>query len=103
MDCEAPDAFYRAEEGGKTVLWRRIGRQQVEFFNASIFGRREKGAVPVSEGERSMWGGSWFPCEGATGGCSGVAATDSQSRIASGLTQGGRQLVRLVGPTSYLG
>jgi hypothetical protein len=47
MDCEAPDAFYRAEEGGKTVLWRRIGRQQVEFFNASIFGRREKGAVPV--------------------------------------------------------
>jgi hypothetical protein len=24
-DYEAPDAFYRAEEGGETVQWRRNG------------------------------------------------------------------------------
>jgi hypothetical protein len=75
----------------------------VEFFNASILGTREKGAAPVSEGESSTWGDSWFPHGGATGGCSGVAATDSQSQIAFGLTQGGRQSVGLVGPIGCLG
>jgi hypothetical protein len=36
-DCEAPDAFYRAEEGG-------------EFINASVLEKKEKGTVPVREG-----------------------------------------------------
>jgi hypothetical protein len=39
-DCEAPDAFYRAEERG-------------EFFNTFVSMKREEGATPISEGERS--------------------------------------------------
>jgi hypothetical protein len=39
-DCEAPDAFYRVEERG-------------EFFNTFVSMKREKGAAPISEGERS--------------------------------------------------
>jgi hypothetical protein len=50
-DCEAPGAFYRAEEGGEMVPWRRNGRRLVEFINAPVLGRREEGAVPVSEGK----------------------------------------------------
>jgi hypothetical protein len=42
VNYEAPDAFYRVEEGGETVPWRRKGRQQVEFFNASISWKREE-------------------------------------------------------------
>jgi hypothetical protein len=61
VGCEAPGAFYRAEEGGETVSWKRNGLWRVEFFNASILGRREDGAVPISEGEKSTLGGSWFP------------------------------------------
>jgi hypothetical protein len=60
MDCEAPGAFYRAEEGE-------------EFFNASVSEKREEGTTPVSEGERSTRGGSWFPHGGLTGGCNIVA------------------------------
>jgi hypothetical protein len=26
VDYKAPDAFYRVEEGGETVTWRRNGR-----------------------------------------------------------------------------
>jgi hypothetical protein len=59
VDYEASDAFYRAKEGGK-------------FFNAFVLGKREKGATPISEGERSTWDDSWFPCVGATLGCSNV-------------------------------
>jgi hypothetical protein len=72
VDCEALDTFCMAEEGGETVLWRRNGWWRVKFFNASVYGRREKWAVPISEGERSMRGGSWFSC----GGCSGATVTD---------------------------
>jgi hypothetical protein len=55
MDCEAPGAFYRVE-GGETVLWRRNDRQRVEFFNASISGRREEGAAPCFErGKEHAW------------------------------------------------
>jgi hypothetical protein len=43
-DYEPPNAFYRAEEGGEMVPWRRNGRQRV-FFNASVSGRREEGAT----------------------------------------------------------
>jgi hypothetical protein len=39
-DCEAPSAFYMAEEGG-------------EFLNASISGKREEGTSFISNGERS--------------------------------------------------
>jgi hypothetical protein len=42
MDCEAPDTFYRVEEGGETVSWRRNGQCRVELFNASVSGRREE-------------------------------------------------------------
>jgi hypothetical protein len=46
---------------GRELMWRRIvrlstpgnGRWRVKFFNASILGRREEGAMPISEGERS--------------------------------------------------
>jgi hypothetical protein len=71
-DCEAPGAFYRVE-GGETVLWRRNDRQRVEFFNASIQREERKGQRPVSKGERSTHGGSWFPCGEATKGCSSAA------------------------------
>jgi hypothetical protein len=27
VDYETPDTFYRAEEGGEMVSWRRIGRR----------------------------------------------------------------------------
>jgi hypothetical protein len=43
VDCEALNTFYRVEEGGKTVSWRRNDRCRVEFFNTSISGRREEG------------------------------------------------------------
>jgi hypothetical protein len=78
VDCEAPSTFYWSEDGGETVLWRRNGRWRVEFFNASVSGRREEGAMPISEVERSTLGGSWFPCRGATGECSGAAASGGQ-------------------------
>jgi hypothetical protein len=55
VDYEVLDAFYRAEEGGEMVPWRRNDRGRVEFFNASILGRREEGSAFVSEGKRSMW------------------------------------------------
>jgi hypothetical protein len=42
VDCEALDTFCRAKEGGETVLWRRNGWWRVKFFNASVYGRREK-------------------------------------------------------------
>jgi hypothetical protein len=46
VDCEAPDAFYRADEGGETVSWRRNSRWRVEFFNASILEeKRERDSV----------------------------------------------------------
>jgi hypothetical protein len=63
-DYETPGAFYRAEKGGETVPWRRNGRRRVELFNAFVLGRREEGASPVSVGERSVRGGSWFSCGG---------------------------------------
>jgi hypothetical protein len=69
-DCEAPDAFYRVEEGGETMSWRRNGRQRVEFFNASVLGRRDEGTSPVSKGEMNRWGNSWFPRGGVTRECS---------------------------------
>jgi hypothetical protein len=75
----------------------------VEFFNASISSRREEGVSPISEGERSTWGGCWFLHEGATGGCSSTVATNSWSRVASGLTQGGRQPVKSAGLKGCLG
>jgi hypothetical protein len=56
VDREAPDAFYRAEEGGETVPWMRNGRWRVKFYNASVLGRREEGVAPVLEGERSTAG-----------------------------------------------
>jgi hypothetical protein len=52
VNCEAINTFYR--EGGEKGSWRRNGRWRVEFFNASVSGRREKGTMPVFEGERSM-------------------------------------------------
>jgi hypothetical protein len=70
---EAPDAFYRTEEGRETVLWRRNGRRRVELFNASVSGIGEERATPVSEGESSTQGSSYFPRVGATRGCIGVA------------------------------
>jgi hypothetical protein len=35
-DYEAPNFFYRAEEGGEMVPWRRNGRRWVKLINASI-------------------------------------------------------------------
>jgi hypothetical protein len=72
-------------------------------WSSSVSGRRQEGAAPVSEGERSTWGDSWFPCGEATRGCSGVAVADSRSRAASALNQGGRQLVGPIGPKSLFG
>jgi hypothetical protein len=46
----------------------------VEFINASVLGRMEEGASPVSEEERSTRGGFWFPCGGMTGGCRSMSA-----------------------------
>jgi hypothetical protein len=66
-DCEAPKAFYRVKEGGEMVLWRKNGCRRVKFFNTSVSGRREEGTAPISKGERSTRGGSWF----SRGGCSG--------------------------------
>jgi hypothetical protein len=63
VDCKAPDAFYREEEG-----W--------EFFNASISGKREEGTTSISKGERSTRGGFWFPRGGAAGGCNDTAVCD---------------------------
>jgi hypothetical protein len=85
-DCEALDAFYRAEEGGDILPWRRNGRQRVEFFNASFSRRREEGVAPISEQQRRMWGSSWFARDGAMGGCSDVAAVGGRSHATYGLT-----------------
>jgi hypothetical protein len=74
-----------------------------EWSSSMLPGRREDVTSPISEGEWSTWGSCWFPCRGATGGCSGVVAADSQSRAASGLTRGGRQSIRPVGPKVCLG
>jgi hypothetical protein len=60
-DCEAPSAFYMAEEGG-------------EFLNASISGKREEGTSFISNGERSTRDDSLFPRGGATGGCSSATS-----------------------------
>jgi hypothetical protein len=49
--------------------------------------------VPVLEGERSMWGCSWFPHRGAAGGWSDAAVADNRSQTMFGLTRGGRQSV----------
>jgi hypothetical protein len=57
-DCEAPNTFYNVEEVGETMTWRRNGRRQVKFFNASVSGRREEGATPVLEGEKSTLRGT---------------------------------------------
>jgi hypothetical protein len=55
---------------------KREGRQyhgdRVEFFNASILGRREEGAAPVSEGEKSMRGDFCLSRRGVTRGCGRV-------------------------------
>jgi hypothetical protein len=71
-DYEAPGDFYRAEEGGEMIPWRRNGPRRMQFFNGPILGRRGEEATPISEGERSMRGGSCFPHGGAIGGCSGA-------------------------------
>jgi hypothetical protein len=52
-DYEAVGAFYRAEEGGETMSWKRNSQRRVEFFNTSVSGRREEGATSVPEWERS--------------------------------------------------
>jgi hypothetical protein len=72
IDYEIPSAFYRAEERGEAVPWRRNGRQWMKFFNAPISERKEEGASPVLEGERSTRGGSCFPHGGAIVGYSGL-------------------------------
>jgi hypothetical protein len=56
-DCDAPDAFYRAEEGGKMVPRRRNGRQRVKLFNASILGRRRRGIIVVVYNNEFEWAG----------------------------------------------
>jgi hypothetical protein len=96
--------FIRRRREG-VVFWRRNDWRRVEFFNAPILGRGEEEAVPVSKGERSIHGGSWFPHEGVTRGCNGALMASSRSRcqMTSGLTRGGRQLVRLVMPEDRLG
>jgi hypothetical protein len=72
VEYEAPGAFYRAEEGGETVSWRRNGRRWVKLFNAFVLDRRE-GAALISEGKMSMWDDAWFPHGEAIEGCSSVA------------------------------
>jgi hypothetical protein len=76
VDYKAPDVFYRAEEGGETIPWRRNSWRWVKFFNAFILGRREEGVVPISEGESSTWEDSCFSLGGVTGGCNGAATAD---------------------------
>jgi hypothetical protein len=73
-DYEAPNGFYRAEEGGEMVPWRRNGRRRVE----------QKGACEASLGSR---------VEGqledvAMRRC--VTAVGSRSQAVFGLTRGGR-------------
>jgi hypothetical protein len=63
VDCEAPGNFYRVEEGEK-------------FFNASVSGKREEGVAPISEGEKSTSGNTWFPHRGVTGGCNCAVGCD---------------------------
>jgi hypothetical protein len=66
-NCEASSTFYKVEEEGETMSWRRNGRLRVEFFNVSVSGSRKEGAVPVLEGKRSMRDDSWFGRGGVTG------------------------------------
>jgi hypothetical protein len=63
VDYEALDIFYRAWEGGEMVPWKRNGRWRVEFFNTSVLRRREEGAAPASEGERSTQGSCRYPAD----------------------------------------
>jgi hypothetical protein len=85
---------------------RRDGVMEEKWLAASgvlqcfLFEEKIGRASPISEGERSMQGSSWFPCGGVTGGCSGAVAHGSRSRAACGLTLGGRQVV---GPKGCLG
>jgi hypothetical protein len=44
-----------------------------EKRGSSVSGRREERTTSVSKWERSMRGGSYFPCGGMTEGCSGAA------------------------------
>jgi hypothetical protein len=96
VDYEALDAFYRAEEGGEMVLYRRNNQQRVEFFNSSVSRRRVEGAAPILNGERGMQGSSCFPRGGVTEGCSGAVEIGSRSRALSGLNRGGTQPFRPV-------
>jgi hypothetical protein len=53
----------------------------VELFNIFVSGRREEEVAPVSEGERSMQGSSWFLCGGATEGCNDAAMCGSGQQL----------------------
>jgi hypothetical protein len=101
-DNDAPNAFYREEEGGETVPWRRHNRQRVELFTVFISNRKRKGHCP-------FWKGKGV-CEAALGSrtegrpedamarwC--VIAVGGRSRAPFGLTRDGRQQV---GPNGCL-
>jgi hypothetical protein len=71
-DCEAPDTFYRAEEGGETVVEEK--RSAVSgVLQCFCFGeKRGRGNTRFERGkEHAVWDGSWFSRGEATGGCSG--------------------------------
>jgi hypothetical protein len=61
IDCDAPDTFYRAEEGGETMPWRRNNRRRVEFINGTISRRREEGITPHFERGKEHVGRLLFP------------------------------------------
>jgi hypothetical protein len=66
MRLSMPFIRWRREE--ETMPWSRNGRRQVKFFNASVSGRRQEWATPVSEGKRSTQDSSCFPCGVVTDG-----------------------------------
>jgi hypothetical protein len=55
--------------GGETI------DSEWSFLMLPFQGEERKGQRPVSKGERSTHGGSWFPCGEATRGCSSAAVT----------------------------
>jgi hypothetical protein len=50
-DCEAPDAFYRAEEGGEMVSWRKNGRGEWSYSMISFRGNERKEQHPFRKGK----------------------------------------------------
>jgi hypothetical protein len=91
-DFEAPDAFYRAEEGG-------------EFFNAFISGKKEEGQHPFWKEKGACGEALGSHAEGRLEGVAArrrVAMADYRSRATSRLTRGGRQPVGSVRPKDCL-